>query len=100
MRTLLIAATLAAFGLSGAAAQTAPSSTAGSGTTNGAMQPDSTGTIGAMHSSSTDPAAGGSAPAGASSDGMTMVDGKYMVNGKPATKAQIAKHKKMEPQSN
>ncbi len=95
MKTLLIVATFTALGLSGAAAQTTPDGSA-SGTTNGAMQPDSTGTIGSMHSSSTDPASGGSAPAGAAStDGMMMVDGKWMMNGKPATKAQIAEHKKM-----
>ncbi len=99
MNNLLIVGVVAAALATGASAQTKPgsanSSSAGSGTTNGAMQSDSTGTIGTMHSSSTDPAMGGSAPApGTSSDGMTMADGKYMMNGKPATKAQIAKHNK------
>ena len=56
---------VAAVAMSGAAAQTTTSpDNTGAGTTNGAMQPDSTGTIGALSGSSTDPSAGGSAPAG------------------------------------
>ncbi len=99
MKNLLILGVVAAAAATAANAQTEPgsgnSSSAGSGTTNGAMQSDSTGTIGTMHSSTTDPTVGGSAPVpGANSDGMTMADGKYMMNGKPATKAQIAKHNK------
>lgn len=87
---------VAAVAMSGAAAQTttSPNDTGAAGT-NGAMESNSTGTIGTLSSSSTEPSAGGSAPAG---NGPTGAVSNDTTNGSvgtaPATSGKPAKKQK------
>ena len=86
---LIGAVTLAA---TAAAAQTT-SGTTGAGSTNAGMTHGSTGTIGALSGSSTEPSAGGSAPAGSGPTGAVSNDTTNGQVGTPPASSKRMKHK-------
>lgn len=94
---------VAALAVSSAAAQTAGTGSA-AGATDPGMKKGSTGTIGALSGSSTDPAAGGSAPAGEGPTGAVSNDttngsiGTLPPSSGQATKKHKAHSKSQSPQ--